>query len=70
MKTLTLDQVREAGRSASHDCESPLFTHYFWSTETRLVFGVAFNGLRTLVRYPPKKRWHHQPGCDCEFCSA
>lgn len=68
MTDLTLEQVEVAGVPASHPCESPLFTHYFWSPETRMVFGVAFNGLRTPVKYPPKKRWRHYPGCDCEVC--
>jgi len=69
VKSLTLGQVQEVGCPASHGSESPLFTHYFWSPETKLVFGVASNGLRTPIKYPPKKRWHHQFGCDCEFCS-
>jgi len=63
MTDLTLEQVREAGRTAyriSYNVEC-------WPAATKVVddlmalpaswFQETFDG-----------HWHHLPGCDCEFC--
>jgi hypothetical protein len=84
MKTLTLDQVKQAGRFAWREDDLLIYTG------SRFIeLSVAINGGQTppdeghvtiwLVHccewraYPSpaiddRGHWYHEDGCDCEFC--
>ena len=68
MRTLTLEQVREAGRRAGRSTESTHFEGYAFRDGR--VYRVGWQGQTlTLKGNPPLTGWHHLPGCDCPYCS-
>jgi hypothetical protein len=61
-KTLTLEQVRKAGRFAWH--EGGYETVDGSTVRKRgILYGAG-------VALPPKDGWHHLRHCDCEFCKV
>ena len=69
METLTLEQVKAAGRDASHP-SGVLLIDGQW----RCVFGSEHHRTHGWSAYSddhhlPDDGWHHFEGCDCEFCN-
>ena len=75
--TLTLEQVREAGRFAYHveDDGVGLFDGYIWA-DGRLCWCSEEYGEFEVITRPdrevddPRDGWRHLPGCECRFCAA
>ena len=73
IKTLTLDQVKAAGRFAWLPNSS-----WLWIPSVGVVMmdfceawlnKVAWFGGAEVIDNPhPHTGWRHLPGCDCEFC--
>lgn len=77
MKTLTLEQVKKAGRFAAIGWgdSSPCFSQAdaWWFTEEGTIFSEAWSpGSTKEVPFEsaPTSGWHHLDGCDCEFCGS
>ena len=71
MKTLTLDQVRQAERFA--------YAHIPWTTFhwappdcLRILHLWGESTVTENIRddCTPKLGWHHRSGCDCKFCDG
>ncbi len=67
-RTLTLEQVKKAGRFAWHD------GGYLWVPGSGFAVVVAELPMSvtavdwTWKQVPFADGWHHLPGCTCEFC--
>ena len=61
--SLTLEQVREAGRPARNETDGAWWRISFKGGTERVDSG----GWR--IGAIPRTGWHHLPGCDCRFCS-
>jgi hypothetical protein len=72
MKSLTLDQVKQAGRFAWRVTATQREMQVFWPRSDFLGPHVtAMDGESPYVfrqLAPTQTGWHHLPGCDCEFC--
>ena len=74
METLTLDQVREAGRFAY--AHRPRRTFHCQQDGSASYFGFSHMGWYEANMTPnavdaflPPTGWVHVPGCDCPYCT-
>ena len=66
MKSLTLEQVKQAGRAAYHCASYPRPIEKIWPNSGQRKLELWYHGNPMA---PPEDGWYHRSICDCQFCA-